>query len=94
MPEYNYTIGMCYISEADYHSERYKYIRNYMISEEVYLKELDWKLLKSDCGMPEDAHICAFGPRSIKFGEAVYVGEVKEFYINGYDERYWRVMDM
>lgn len=90
LSEYNYTNGMNYISEADYHDERYKSIRKYMIPQEVYLKEIDWKLLKSDCGMPESAHICGFGPRSIKFGKAVNVGEVKEFYINGYDERYWK----
>lgn len=90
LSEFNYTIGMSYISEEDYHDGRYKYIRQYMIPEEVYLKEVDWMLLKSDCGMPDNAHICGLGPNSIKFGKAVNVGEVKEFSINGYDERYWK----
>ena len=45
---------------------------------------------KSDCGMPADAHICGLGPNSIKFGEAVNVGDVKEIHINVYDERYWK----
>lgn len=88
--EHNYTYGMHYISQEDYHKEQYKHIRQYMTSEEVYLKELDWKLLKSDCGMSEDANICSFGSSSIKFGKAVNVGNVKEFRINGYDERYWK----
>ena len=90
LSENNYTIGMSYISEEDYHDGRYKYIRKYMISEEVYLKEIDWMLLKSDCGMPNSAHICGLGPNSIKFGEAINVGDVKEFHINVYDERYWK----
>ena len=81
---------MSYISEEKYHDEQYQYIRKYMIPEEVYLKDLDWMLLKSDCGMPADAHICALGPNSIKFGEAVNVGDVKEIHINVYDERYWK----
>ncbi|MBO5238773.1 MAG: hypothetical protein J6B50_08370 [Lachnospiraceae bacterium] len=90
LSEFNYTTGMSYISEEDYHDGRYQYIRKYMIPEEVYLKDLDWMLLKSDCGMPVDAHICGLGPNSIKFGEAVNVGDVKEFHINVYDERYWK----
>ena len=90
LAEHNYTNGMRYISEEDYHEEQYKHIRKYMTPEDVYLKELDWKLLKSDCGMPEEANICSFGPSSVKFGKAVNVGDVKEFRINGYDERYWR----
>ena len=90
LSEFNYTTGMNYISEEKYHDEQYQYIRKYMIPEEVYLKDLDWMLLKSDCGMPADAHICALGPNSIKFGEAVNVGDVKEIHINVYDERYWK----
>ena len=86
----NYTFGLNYISENEYYSERYKHIRKYMIPEEVYLTELDWKLLKSDCGMPEDAQICGFGPNSIVFGQAVNAEGAKEIPINGYDERYWR----
>ena len=61
-----------------------------MIPEEVYLKDLDWMLLKSDCGMPADAHICGLGPNSIKFGETATAGDVKEIHINVYDERYWK----
>lgn len=90
LSEFNYITGMNYISEEKYHDEQYQYIRKYMIPEEVYLKDLDWMLLKSDCGMPADAHICALGPNSIKFGEAVNVGDVKEIHINVYDERYWK----
>ena len=81
---------MSYISEEKYHDGQYQYIRKYMIPEEVYLKDLDWMLLKSDCGMPADAHICGLGPNSIKFGEAVNVGDVKEIHINVYDEKYWK----
>ena len=88
LSEWNYTIGMAYISETDFRDERYKYIRDFMIPEEVYLNTIDWDLLKSDCGMPEDAHICGLGPNCIKFGEAVNVGEVQEFHINAYDIRY------
>ena len=90
LSEFNYTTGMSYISEEKYHDGQYQYIRKYMIPEEVYLKDLDWMLLKSDCGMPADAHICGLGPNSIKFGEAVNVGDVKEIHINVYDERYWK----
>ena len=61
-----------------------------MIPEEVYLKEIDWMLLKSDCGMSADAHICGLGPNSIKFGENANAGDVKEIHINVYDERYWK----
>ncbi len=43
---------------------------------------IDWKLLKSDCGMPEDAHICGLGPNCIKFGKAVNVGEVFDITCN------------
>ena len=86
----NYGTGLSYISEDDYHDERYKYIRSYMIPEEVYLRECDWKLIKSDCGMPEDAQMCSIGPTHITFGQAVNLGDVKEFRINTLDERYWR----
>lgn len=90
LSESNYGTGLSYISEDDYHDERYKYIRSYMIPEEVYLTECDWKLIKSDCGMPEDAQICSIGPTRIKFGRAVNADDVKEFRINTLDERYWR----
>ena len=40
LSELNYTNGMSYISEEDYHDGRYQYIRKYMIPEEVYLKEI------------------------------------------------------
>lgn len=90
LSEFNYTTGMSYISEEKYHDGQYQYIRKYMIPEEVYLKDLDWMLLKSDCGMPADAHICGLGPNSIMFGEAINVGDVKEIHINVYDERYWK----
>ena len=90
LSESNYTTGMGYISGDHYHDGQYRYIRKYMIPEEVYLKEIDWVLLKSDCGMPADSHVCGLGPNSIKFGEAVNVGETKEFIINVYDERYWK----
>ena len=86
----NCSTGLSYISEEDYHDERYKYIRSYMIPEEVYVTKCDWKLMKADCGMPEDARICSLGPTHIKFGEAVNVGEVIEFRIDTLDERYWR----
>jgi len=88
LSEWNYTIGMAYVSEEDFSHERYKYIRKYMIPEEVYINTIDWNLLKRDCGMPEDAHICGLGLGVIKFGEAVNVGEVKEFHVNAYDIRY------
>lgn len=90
LSEANYAVGMQYLSENDYYDERYKYIRRYMISEEVYLNELDWNLLKADCGMPEDAPVCSIGPSCVKFGKAVNVGEVKEFHIDMYDARYWK----
>lgn len=67
LSEWNFSIGMVYISETDFRDERYKYIRDFMIPEEVYLNTTDWRLLKSDCGMPEDAHICGMGPNCIKF---------------------------
>lgn len=92
LSECNYAIGLAYISEVDFLVERYKYIRNYMIPEEVYLNVIDWKLLKSDCGMPEEAHICGLGPNCIKFGKAVNVGGVKEFHINTHDIRYRKVV--
>lgn len=92
LSELNYTNGMSYISEEDYHDGRYQYIRKYMIPEEVYLKEIDWMLLKSDCGMSADAHICGLGPNSIKFGETATAGDVKEIHINVYDERYWKLV--
>ncbi|MBO5209584.1 MAG: hypothetical protein J6B68_09615 [Lachnospiraceae bacterium] len=79
---------MAYISEIDVRNNRFKYIRDFMIPEEVYLNTIDWSLVKSDCGMPEDAPICGLGRNYIKFGEAVNVGEVKEFHINVYDIRY------
>ncbi len=88
LSEWNYAIGIAYISETDFRDKRYKYIRNFMIPEEVYLNTIDWGLLKSDCGMPEDANICGIGPNCIKFGEAVNVGNVREFHINASDIRY------
>ena len=36
LSEWDYTIGMAYVSEADFRDERYKYIRKVMIPEEVY----------------------------------------------------------
>lgn len=92
LSEFDYTIGMQYISQSDYEDRRFDYIRDYMISEEVYVNNFDWELMKSDCGMPEDAHICGIGPTSVAFGQAMNVGEVKKFYIDMYDKRYRKSM--
>ena len=71
-----------------YNEECYKHIRGYMIPEEVYTNEIDWRLITSDCGVPEDAHICGIGQYYVKFGRAVNTDDVKEFYVDVFDKRY------
>ena len=64
---------MSYISEEKYHDGQYQYIRKYMIPEEVYLKNLDWTLLKSDCGINRSAEYGLPEPLFEEFGDGIKV---------------------
>lgn len=80
--------GIEYMSEEDYSLPAYKYIRKYMIPEEVYISEMNWELLKYDCGVPYDVQICGLGPGYVLIGKAANDVDVKKFDINPYDKRY------
>lgn len=86
--DFTYSLGMEYVSEEDYHQEMYKYIRKYMIAEEVYIKEIDWKQIEIDCGVSEDEEICKIGRNSISYRKAMNVEEVRTFHIDIMDEKY------
>ena len=84
--------GSEYMSEEDYSLPAYKYIRKYMIPEEVYISEMNWELLKYDCGVPYDVQICGLGPGYVLIGKAANDVDVKKFDINPYDKRYEKIV--
>lgn len=82
--------GLNYLDEESANEEKYRFIRKFMIPEEVYHKECDWKLIKKECGVPEDTPICGIGGHSVSFGRAMNTNDVKTFQINTYDKRFWK----
>lgn len=91
LSELDYPIGMNYADLEDaYNQKIYDEIKKYMISEEVYLNECDWNMIRDECGMPHDANICGIGHNTVTFGKAMNVGEPKTFNIKSWDKKYWK----